>query len=74
MADRTLSDFEISYIKQGVLEDMRSDGRSCRDYRSFQLRSGTVSNTSGSAEIKLVGVSLKIMNMINDNPLRKGQV
>lgn len=57
MADRTLSDFEISYIKQGVLEDMRSDGRSCRDYRSFQLRSGTVSNTSGSAEIKLVGVS-----------------
>lgn len=57
MADRALSDFEISYIKQGVLGDIRSDGRSCRDYRSFELRSEIVSNTSGSAEIKLVGVA-----------------
>ena len=57
MADRALSDFEISYIKKGVLADIRSDGRSCRDYRNFELRSGIVSNTSGSAEIKLVGVA-----------------
>lgn len=54
MANRILSDHERAYITRGVQEDIRSDGRSCRDYRHFELRVGVVSNTSGSAEIKLV--------------------
>lgn len=55
MACTALSDFERSYISQGIKEDVRADGRSRQDYRHFKLRTGIVSNTSGSAEIKLVG-------------------
>lgn len=58
MADRTLSDYERLYITEGIKEDLRADGRSCRDYRHFELKTGVVSNTSGSAEIRLVGGAL----------------
>lgn len=56
MAAIVLSDFEAAYIKRGVNVDLRGDGRSRKDYRYFELKTGVVSNTSGSAEIKLVGV------------------
>lgn len=49
----SLSCCEREYIISGVNEDFRTDGRSCKDYRNFTLETGVVSNTSGSAKIKL---------------------
>jgi len=56
MADARLSSFERNFIVSGVQEDFRSDGRSCEDYRYFEIETGIVSNTSGSARLKLVSV------------------
>ena len=54
MADVLLSSFERRYIISGVEQDFRSDGRSCQDYRYFEIETGVVSNTSGSARLRLV--------------------
>ena len=54
MATQLLSRYEREYIVSGVNEDLRADGRTCRDFRHFSLESGVVSNTSGSARIQLV--------------------
>ena len=49
-----LSSFERSFIVGGIEQDFRSDGRSCQDYRHFEVETGIVSNTSGSARLRLV--------------------
>jgi len=54
MADAMLSSFERTFIVGGVEQDFRSDGRSCQDYRHFEVETGIVSNTSGSARLRLV--------------------
>ena len=54
MATFLLSQNEREYIVNGVREDLRADGRACTDYRHFKVRTGVVSNTSGSAKIELV--------------------
>lgn len=54
MADTTVSTFERAYIVGGIEQDFRSDGRSCQDYRHFEVETGIVSNTSGSARLRLV--------------------
>ena len=54
MATFHLSQSEREYIVSGVREDLRADGRTCTDYRHFKVRTGVVSNTSGSAKIELV--------------------
>lgn len=56
MADTTVSTFERAYIVGGIEQDFRSDGRSCQDYRHFEVETGIVSNTSGSARLRLVTV------------------
>lgn len=48
-----LSSFERTFIVDGVEQDFRSDGRSCHDYRHFEVETGIVSNTSGSARLRL---------------------
>ncbi|XP_031560495.1 exosome complex exonuclease RRP42-like [Actinia tenebrosa] len=66
MADARLSCSERRFIVSGVQEDFRSDGRACEDYRYFEVETGIVSNTSGSARVKLsktdilVGVKAEI--------------
>ena len=54
MADTKVSTFERAYIVGGIEQDFRSDGRSCQDYRHFEVETGIVSNTSGSARLRLV--------------------
>lgn len=54
MAKQLLSRFEREFIVRGVNADFRADGRGCRDYRHFNIETGIVSNTSGSAKIQLV--------------------
>lgn len=61
-----LSAFERSFVVDGIEHDFRSDGRSCQDYRHFEVETGIVSNTSGSARLRLsktdilVGVKAEI--------------
>lgn len=57
MADAMLSSFERTFIIGGVEQDFRSDGRSCQDYRHFEVETGIVSNTSGSARLRLVRIN-----------------
>lgn len=56
MASHTtvLSETERKYILGGVRENVRADGRGCRDVRHFSLRLGVVSNTNGSALVERV--------------------
>ena len=58
MADARLSLYERNFIIRGVEQDFRSDGRSCQDYRYFEVETGIVSNTSGSARLRLVCQSI----------------
>ncbi|KJE93625.1 exosome component 7 [Capsaspora owczarzaki ATCC 30864] len=61
-----LSRFEQEDIAAGVAANLRSDGRLRTDYRPFTVESGIVSNTSGSARVRLgltdvlVGVKAEI--------------
>ena len=52
-----LSESERDFIVRGVREDVRADGRGCRDVRHYSLRLGVVSNTSGSAHVERVSAS-----------------
>lgn len=53
MASLQLGEGEKTFIIHGIKDDLRSDGRTCRSYRSMELECGVVSNTSGSARLKL---------------------
>uniref|UniRef100_A0A8B9J3B8 Exosome component 7 n=1 Tax=Amazona collaria TaxID=241587 RepID=A0A8B9J3B8_9PSIT len=53
MAAVVLSEPEKLYIVHGVQEDLRVDGRGCEDYRCAEVETDVVSNTSGSARVKL---------------------
>ncbi|XP_039192048.1 exosome complex component RRP42 isoform X1 [Crotalus tigris] len=53
MASVVLSEAEKVYIMHGVQEDLRVDGRGCEDYRCTEVETDVISNTSGSARVKL---------------------
>eukprot|EP01116_Phalansterium_solitarium_P009255 TRINITY_DN23328_c0_g1_i1.p3 TRINITY_DN23328_c0_g1~~TRINITY_DN23328_c0_g1_i1.p3 ORF type:complete len:283 (+),score=87.97 TRINITY_DN23328_c0_g1_i1:1429-2277(+) len=48
-----ISNAEKSFIIDGVSQNVRNDGRGCLDYRSVHLQTGIVSQTNGSAHVKL---------------------
>ncbi|XP_046842125.1 exosome complex component RRP42-like [Xenia sp. Carnegie-2017] len=66
MARVVLSKDEKIFIKNGVFDDFRLDGRERKDYRYFEIETDVVSNTSGSARLRLsktdilVGVKAEI--------------
>eukprot|EP00343_Euplotes_focardii_P012122 CAMPEP_0205830164 /NCGR_PEP_ID=MMETSP0206-20130828/40257_1 /ASSEMBLY_ACC=CAM_ASM_000279 /TAXON_ID=36767 /ORGANISM="Euplotes focardii, Strain TN1" /LENGTH=277 /DNA_ID=CAMNT_0053133553 /DNA_START=56 /DNA_END=889 /DNA_ORIENTATION=+ len=61
-----ISSNERLFIKQGIEQNARNDGRTRMDYRVFQLTTGVIPNANGSARIKignthvLVGVKVEI--------------
>jgi len=56
MASLLLSDEQRDYIIHGVREDFRNDGRSCKDYRKFELSTDLITNANASARVKLVSL------------------
>ena len=54
MASLLLSEDQRDYIIQGAREDFRNDGRSCKDYRKFELSTDLITNANASAKVKLV--------------------
>uniref|UniRef100_A0A8V0YUK0 Ribosomal RNA-processing protein 42 n=1 Tax=Gallus gallus TaxID=9031 RepID=A0A8V0YUK0_CHICK len=66
MASVVLSDAEKLYIIHGVQEDLRVDGRGCEDYRCAEVETDVVSNTSGSARVKLMTAEVQFDRMVSD--------
>ena len=56
MASTTFSREERLFVAGGVQVDLRIDGRSCTDYRHFNVKYGIVTSANGSAEVKLVSI------------------
>lgn len=54
MATAKLSKHERGYIIAGIEADFRADGRRRKDFRSFNIHQGVISNTNGSAQLQLV--------------------
>ncbi|XP_077865994.1 exosome complex exonuclease RRP42-like [Saccoglossus kowalevskii] len=53
MASVLLSEAERTFILHGVQDGLRTDGRTCEEYRIMELQCDVVSNTSGSARLKM---------------------
>ncbi|KAL4657410.1 exosome complex component RRP42 [Arapaima gigas] len=66
MAAVQICEAEKVYIMHGVRDDLRVDGRGCEDYRHMEIETDVVSNTDGSARVKmgytdiLVGIKAEI--------------
>lgn len=54
MATAKLSKHERDYIIAGIEADFRADGRRRKEFRSFNVHQGVISNTNGSAQLQLV--------------------
>lgn len=54
MATAKLSKHERGYIIAGIEADFRADGRRRKEFRSFNVHQGVISNTNGSAQLQLV--------------------
>ena len=54
MSTLVLSEAEKAYIVAGVEDGFRTDGRSNEDFRTINIQTGIVSNTNGSAQVKIV--------------------
>jgi exosome complex RNA-binding protein Rrp42 (RNase PH superfamily) len=46
-----VSDAERLYIAQGVAQDLRNDGRGCRDLRPLELELGVIAAANGSSRL-----------------------
>ncbi|ESO95083.1 hypothetical protein LOTGIDRAFT_188948 [Lottia gigantea] len=74
MTDIIYSEAEKTYILHGIQENYREDGRGCEDYRHMEIETGVVSNTTGSARVRLantdllVGIKAELGSPSPDNP------
>lgn len=60
MAKADLSTGEKTFIIHGIQDGLRTDGRSCEAYRNMELECGVVSNTSGSARLRLANTEILV--------------
>lgn len=58
MATVLISEAEKMYIIHGIQENLRSDGRSCLEYRFVEIETGVVSNCSGSSHVRLANTDI----------------
>lgn len=69
-----LSLAERKYIVESIEEDIRTDGRSCEDYRQIEIETRNLPNTNGSSRCKigktevLVGVKAEVVDADLHNP------
>lgn len=60
MSSVLISEAEKMYIIHGIQENLRSDGRSCLEYRFVELETGVVSNCSGSSHVRLANTDILV--------------
>ncbi|XP_049850921.1 putative exosome complex exonuclease RRP42 [Schistocerca gregaria] len=69
-----LSNTEIEFIRDGITQNVRIDGRERFDYRPFTLEVGTITQANGSARLSLgetkilVGVKAEIGEPLDNAP------
>ncbi|XP_022094545.1 exosome complex component RRP42-like [Acanthaster planci] len=76
MAKVRLSAGEKTFIIHGVQDGLRTDGRSCDAFRPMELECGVVSNTSGSARLRLSNTDILVgvkAEMGKPRPTRPGE-
>lgn len=49
---------EIEFSRQGFQQDIRSDGRTCTEFRPLVLDTGDLKQASGSAHLRLGGTNI----------------
>ncbi|KAK7115484.1 exosome complex component RRP42-like [Littorina saxatilis] len=60
MVDVNLSEAEKTFIVHGIQDNFREDGRSNEEYRQMDLETGLMSNTSGSARLRLANTEILV--------------
>ena len=60
MAEVDLSEAERTYILHGIQDNLRVDGRGCEDYRYMEVETEVVSNTNGSARLRLANTDILV--------------
>ncbi|OWF55143.1 exosome complex component RRP42-like [Mizuhopecten yessoensis] len=60
MVDVQLSDAEKVFILHGVQDNCREDGRGCEDYRHLEIETSVMSNTNGSARVRLANTDILV--------------
>lgn len=60
MSTVLISEGEKMYIIHGIQENLRSDGRSCLEYRFIEIETGVVSNCSGSSHVRLANTDILV--------------
>lgn len=60
MVDVQLSDAEKVFILHGVQDNCREDGRGCEQYRHLEIETSVVSNTNGSARVRLANTDILV--------------
>ncbi|XP_059147747.1 exosome complex exonuclease RRP42-like [Physella acuta] len=60
MADVDLSEAEKTFILHSVQDNFREDGRGCEDFRHMELETGLISNTNGSARVRLASTDVLV--------------
>ncbi|CAG5123276.1 unnamed protein product, partial [Candidula unifasciata] len=60
MADVDLSEAEKTFILHGIQDNFREDGRGCEDFRHMEVETGLISNTNGSARVRLASTDVLV--------------
>ncbi|XP_023228031.1 exosome complex component RRP42-like [Centruroides sculpturatus] len=56
----SLSESEKTYIIQNIQDDLRSDGRSCLDYRFIEIETDVISSCNGSSHVRLANSDILV--------------
>ena len=67
MAEVDLSEAERTYVLHGVQDNLRVDGRCRDDYRHMEVETGVVSNTNGSARLRLANTDILVGIKVSDD-------
>jgi len=57
---KRLSSSEIKFLEEGIAKNIRTDGRGSMDMRPFVLETGILSQTNGSARVKLAETDILV--------------
>ncbi|XP_074660064.1 exosome complex component RRP42-like [Tubulanus polymorphus] len=60
MAKIILSETERTFVLHGVQDNFRCDGRSNEDYRHLEMETDVISNTTGSARVRLANTDILV--------------
>lgn len=81
MTELILSEAEKLFIRNGVKQNIRIDGRNCLNYRNIEIETNIISNCFGSAHIRLgncdvmAAVKVDLINIDNkDADKDKGKI